>query len=403
MWQISSKRYKLSPAVIVLSIFTAVYIALFIGFSILPLTQPVIEKPSDSSNPASPVVVDNFPIQNAKEVPLNTTIQVAFNKPVNPTSTQEKFSVTASISGDFAWNTEDTEMKFTPKSLLTNDMVYNVTVRDATDKKGEHMTSSYSWVFMTSSESVDAEPVYPEPVSLPNPDLNVLTFYDDGFSDNNGFRAFPWGIENWSGTPAAYFDGGSPYGVVRLICDSLDDSNCLAIPNTLYKPQVVGGVNYTQSFEVKLVNVTSKHGVRVIHQWFNSSSFVRFQSDYGKFENGTSDWHVISLSGAAPPNAVLGDPILELWGTGTVYIRNPAFYAVTHGVSPSGNQPTSINDASTSLQLWEEVFCLCWFWNCLLICISLAMVRRRINSFHDLILNSAQQIGFRWNLVFHPR
>jgi hypothetical protein len=381
VWQISSRRYKVSPALIVLAIFTAVYIALFITFSISPLTQPVIEKPLDSSGTAAPVVVDNFPVQNAKEVPLNTFIQVAFNKPVNPTSTQENFSVTPSISGDFAWNSDDTEMKFTPKSLLTNGIVYNVTVRDATDKKGENMTSSYSWIFMTSPEPVDAEPEYPEPVSLPNPNLNVLTFYNDNFSDSNGFRAFPWGIENWSGAPAAYFDGGSPYGVVRLIGDSLDDSNCLAIPNTLYKPQVVEGVNYTQSFEVKLVNVTGKYGVRVIHQWFNSSSFVRFQSDYGKFENGTSDWHVISLSGVAPPNAVLGDPILELWGTGTVYIRNPAFYAVTPDVSSSWNQPTSIHDDPTSIQLMNQGFCICWFLNLFILCLLPPLVRRRVNSF----------------------
>lgn len=170
-------------------------------------------------------------------------------------------------------------------------------------------------------------------LQLPNKDFQEITFYRDNLSDSNGMRAFPWGIEIWEdplGTgnemPTSYFEKGQ----VCLIGHSLNDVVVLAIPDPPNKPKVKEGLKYIQSFEVKLEKVEGM-GVRIIHQWFDSGdSFHQIiDTQYGNFEKGTSDWHTISLIGTAPEGAQKGDIIIEFWGTGTIYIRNPRYHLAT--------------------------------------------------------------------------
>ncbi|MCX6737191.1 MAG: hypothetical protein NTX26_00375 [Candidatus Parcubacteria bacterium] len=185
-----------------------------------------------------------------------------------------------------------------------------------------------SWAF--SKQESGKEDV----INLPNRGFIDISYYDDNLSDSNGNRAFPWGIETWfdkSGEgyklPDSYFD----IGQVRLIGHGTCYIAVLAIPDPPDKPKVKAGLSYTQSFEVKLDNVQG-HGVRVIHQWFNSSDpFVHeiIGAERGPFETGSSDWHTISLTRTAPSGAITGDIIIELWGTGTVYIRNPEYHLTT--------------------------------------------------------------------------
>jgi len=170
-------------------------------------------------------------------------------------------------------------------------------------------------------------------MNLPNAGFIDIRHYGDNLSDSNGNRAFPWGIEIWADAkgegyelPESYFDNGQ----VQLIGHGTTYITVLAIPNPSDKPLVTAGLSYTQSFEVKLDNVQG-NGVRVIHQWFDSNGPVHkiIGTDYGTFETGTSDWHTISLTKTAPSGAVTGDIIIELWGTGTVYIRNPKYHVTT--------------------------------------------------------------------------
>ncbi len=51
-----------------------------------------------------------------------------------------------------------------------------------------------------------------------------------------------------------------------------------------------------------------------------------FQCNFDNFETGTSDWHTISYTVMSPLGAIRGDPVIELWGSGTVEIKNPRFY-----------------------------------------------------------------------------
>lgn len=185
-----------------------------------------------------------------------------------------------------------------------------------------------SWLIISNIYSINQDIM-----NLPNKDFSDITTYNDSLSDSLGNRAFPWGIEVWThalgeGTlPESYFENGQ----VKLVGHGTTYIPVLAIPNPPNKPLVTPGLMYTQSFEVKLENVQG-YGVRVMHQWFDSNDPFNFKiigTDYGTFETGTSDWHTISLTKVAPPGAVTGDIIIELWGTGTVYIRNPRYHMTT--------------------------------------------------------------------------
>jgi hypothetical protein len=119
-------------------------------------------------------------------------------------------------------------------------------------------------------------------------------------------------------------------GTARMVGNSEDDATLFAIPDLLYdKPVIVEGHNYTLSFDVKLTNV-SGHGVRMMQQWFNTSNPkimpFPFQHNSDNFENGTLDWHTITYTVIAPRGAIRGDPVIEMWGSGMVEVKNPKYY-----------------------------------------------------------------------------
>lgn len=171
-------------------------------------------------------------------------------------------------------------------------------------------------------------------INLPNRNFTEIEYYNDHLSDSKGMRAFPWGIEIWGETeegeakkPEAYFKNN------EAVLIGYDEKHAivLTIPDPVDKPKVKPNTFYTQSFEVKLENVTGK--VRLIHQWFNSDDPLLHQmirSDYGpEIEKENSGWHTISLTRKSPIGAKKGDIILELIGSGTVYIRNPRYHSAT--------------------------------------------------------------------------
>ena len=162
--------------------------------------------------------------------------------------------------------------------------------------------------------------------NIPNGNFGVIQHYNDSLSDSNGNRAFPWGIEIWSGKPSSYFENN----LVKLTGYSKNDAAVLAIPDPVDKIPVKPGVSYTQSFEIKLVNV--QDGVRLMYQSFNSSDSEAhriIQTNYGTFERGNSDWHTISFTATTVNGSAVGDIIFELRGPGTVYVRSPKFHTTT--------------------------------------------------------------------------
>lgn len=99
--------------------------------------------------------------------------------------------------------------------------------------------------------------------TLPDEGFTSIQYYNSSLCDSYGNRAFPWGIEIWNGTPSSAFIPGQ----VQLTGYSLNNVEALALPNPINKPIVQAGLSYTQSFEVKLVNVQGE-GVRLLNQWF---------------------------------------------------------------------------------------------------------------------------------------
>lgn len=198
---------------------------------------------------------------------------------------------------------------------VINAMDYLVISYDSIDANWHNVVATYDGY--NGRIYLDGEEIW---AYLPNDDLSPVTFHNDKFSDSNGNRVWPWGIEVWAGTPKSYFGGGE----VRVIGNSATDAVVLAIPDYAFKPRVKEGLLYTQSFSVKYYDVQSP-GVRLIHQWFDQNGVI-IRTDYGNFEAGTADWHTISLTKQAPLGAVRGDIIVQLYGRGVMQVKEPKFY-----------------------------------------------------------------------------
>jgi uncharacterized protein YfaS (alpha-2-macroglobulin family) len=77
-----------------------------------------------------PAIVDTYPLDQASDIPLDDSIQVTFNQPMNQASTQAAFylrpegQTSGSLPGTFAWSEDGTRFEFTPESNLTLDTLY---------------------------------------------------------------------------------------------------------------------------------------------------------------------------------------------------------------------------------------------------------------------------------------
>src|SRR5659263_32267 len=166
-------------------------------------------------------------------------------------------------------------------------------------------------------------------IHFPNSSFEKLRFTKDKFSDVNGYRPYPWGFEPITGNISGYFKNGTAI----MIGTNDDDASLFAVPDLYYdKPVVIEGYNFTLAFDIKLTNV-SGHGVRLMQQWFETIGAYSgdpepfpYRFDYSDFETGTTDWHTVSYTVTAPPGAIRGDPVIELWGKGMVEIKKPIFF-----------------------------------------------------------------------------
>lgn len=61
-------------------------------------------------------------------VPVDTTVVVTFSESMTPGDTQDAFSIRPETAGSYKWNGDNTELTFTPSSLLEHDREYSVLV-----------------------------------------------------------------------------------------------------------------------------------------------------------------------------------------------------------------------------------------------------------------------------------
>ncbi len=104
----------------------------------------------------SPGVVSVDPVSNTANVPLDATVEIEFNQPMDRASVQNAFSLVnrddgQPVSGSFKWDDESRLMTFTPLSLLDLDGDYEASVSaDAESASGRGtLGRNVLWNFTT--------------------------------------------------------------------------------------------------------------------------------------------------------------------------------------------------------------------------------------------------------------
>lgn len=179
---------------------------------------------------------------------------------------------------------------------------------------------------------------HPTEFSNANVSFEKIYYLKDYFSDKYGFRPFPWGKEIFAGKPEFLCDNtisrSGKWSFQIIGKDKLDDG-ALAVPFILFKPKVIPGRYYCLSFWINY-NVYDGPGVRLIQQFFRNDDFKNKKKGkrvypsyacYGPWITDTSDgkWVKYNLIAKAPDDAILGDPVIALLGTGKVNIDDAFF------------------------------------------------------------------------------
>ncbi|MEM2840403.1 MAG: hypothetical protein QXN62_02430 [Candidatus Bathyarchaeia archaeon] len=155
-------------------------------------------------------------------------------------------------------------------------------------------------------------------------------YYFDEYSDSQGLRPFPWGFEIWSGKPRIYCNSSTAHSgssSVLMVGDSVDDMVVIAIPELVLKPKIIVGKTYRLEVWIRLDGVGGQ-GLRLMQQFFNSSETLlpRYRV-FGEFVRGSTDWTMLTLDARIDdPKIVRGDPVIQFWGLGKVWIDDVKFY-----------------------------------------------------------------------------
>jgi hypothetical protein len=196
-----------------------------------------------------------------------------------------------------------------------------------------------------------------------NSGFENVSYYGDAYSDAEGYRPYPWGFETWAGNPTNWtrvtVDKHSGNYSINMTGYSTNDAVVLAIPEYALKPNITVGQMYRMEAWIKLVNVQG-NGVRLIQQWFNSTNiYYPEYVTYGNWYKGNSSWIKISLDSiTTDPDNVKGDPIVELWGSGTVFVDDVKFYKVsgnkyTKEFTPASSVYSGGGDYTSNIQYWD--------------------------------------------------
>lgn len=170
------------------------------------------------------------------------------------------------------------------------------------------------------------------PNLLSNSGFEIIVKNDDKFSDIYGNRPFPWGFEVLSGNPICISNSSVAHGgkfSVKIIGNSSEDSVLLAIPEYALKPRISPGKIYRLEAWVKFEGLGGP-GVRLVQQFFNRS-YLWYPEHriYGPWHEGSSDWTKLVLDARTfDIDNVVGDPLVEFSGEGTLWVDDISFYEV---------------------------------------------------------------------------
>ncbi len=117
--------------------------------------QPTYTTDIDIEINTGPIVIDYSP--RGKNVKVNSTISVTFNKPIDKSTTPDIISVSPPTTGSLKW--EGNKLILIPVETLLYDTKYIVTISiEAIDTSGVNLAENYSWNFTTEKKGPGKEP-----------------------------------------------------------------------------------------------------------------------------------------------------------------------------------------------------------------------------------------------------
>ncbi|MCA9981716.1 MAG: Ig-like domain-containing protein, partial [Anaerolineales bacterium] len=92
--------------------------------------QPTAEPTITPSPTAVPDILSAFldADQNWDDFPIDGSLTLHFNQPMNPESSAVALRFTPHIAGEYVWSDDNTAVTFTPRDPLINDTRYEVTI-----------------------------------------------------------------------------------------------------------------------------------------------------------------------------------------------------------------------------------------------------------------------------------
>jgi len=157
-----------------------------------------------------PSITSTTPSDNSDEIPLNTTIAVLFNEPMNTTSVENSLQFSPLIgTAVYEWNLDNTLLTIIPSSNLSLNTTYTLSILiDAKDVAGNPMASAFTWSFTTWSDADNDE----IPDIKEDTDGDGINDLEDTDDDNDGF------LDEWE-----IFLGTDPQDAASVPLDTDDD------------------------------------------------------------------------------------------------------------------------------------------------------------------------------------
>lgn len=116
--------------------------------------------------PLAPVVTACWPLHDARQTPTRAPLVVRFSRPMNPTLTQDAFSLSPATAGTFAWSAAGDELTFTPSGLAPNTLyTLRIAARARDASPGNEFHAPFEARFRTGASAL--------PTALPNATTGV--------------------------------------------------------------------------------------------------------------------------------------------------------------------------------------------------------------------------------------
>jgi len=168
-----------------------------------------------SVDDTSPTVSSVAPSNGATGIASGANVTVTFSESMNESVTQEAFTISPAVSGDFSWS--GNTMTFAP-DILAYNTEYTCTVStDAKDPAGNYLASTYTWSFKTAYSGDTTAPTISS-VTPSNGAANIATIptivaaFNEEMNESSAQEAFTIspsvsGDFSWNGNTMTFTPG----------------------------------------------------------------------------------------------------------------------------------------------------------------------------------------------------